>query len=151
MGSLMPCPLCTSRPPWHVTAKRHKNLPTPQSTRAKQNSTDFVSKYLSVVISIWGCSRPGKTACQKNSELIKLEVRHCEHNGRWGGRSGVFDINGWLENDRAAILHRFPFISSKTVTENTQTSIFHDFWIWKSHLNTEYLQNAPWWPQLHPN
>ena len=39
-------------------------------------------------------------ACQLLRHLLWHAFRSADvHNGRWGGRSGVFDINGWLEPD----------------------------------------------------
>jgi hypothetical protein len=63
----------------------------------------------------------------------------------------VFDINGWLENDRASIPHRLSRILSNSVTGNFQKSMFPDFLDFlESHFNTNCIQDGPWRSSVVP-
>ena len=96
-----------------------------------------------------------RTRAQKQPILVRLEssqlrdVQLGKHNGRGGGRSGVFGINGWVENDWTSIPPRLPRISQNLSTGHLQNLIFRDVGIsWKvtlSQITSKMVSGDPRW------
>ena len=71
----------------------------------------------------WAIHERCATVCHSCAQELR-DGLSVSHKGRWGGKSGVLDAHGWLENDGVSILHGF-IISLEIVTGNTKKMICH--------------------------